>query len=196
MYIKIPIVQLAKQNREIAIKNGDRFYEGKPCKKAGHTKRYVNVKNPNSHGGCVECSVIRHQKTHVPLEDMTDENVKKIRKERRRKDLIKTYGITPEDWIRLYEEQGGKCKNLRCDFTHHDRWWEQGRQGFHVHHNHETGIVVGLFCGLCNFIEGILTCHPNRIMGMIEVKRLHDESTILFHDDGSEIYNPSLERLL
>ena len=78
MYIKKPIVQLAKQNREIAIKNGDRFYEGKPCKKAGHTKRYVNVKNPNSHGGCVECSVIRHQKTHVPLEDMTDENVKKI----------------------------------------------------------------------------------------------------------------------
>ncbi len=34
--------------RQTAIKNGDMFYEGRPCKK-GHTKRYVKGY------GCVEC---------------------------------------------------------------------------------------------------------------------------------------------
>ena len=34
--------------RQTAIKNGDMFYEGKPCKK-GHTRRYVQNR------GCVVC---------------------------------------------------------------------------------------------------------------------------------------------
>ena len=35
--------------RQTAIKNGDMFYEGRPCKRKGHTKRYVKGY------GCVEC---------------------------------------------------------------------------------------------------------------------------------------------
>ena len=38
--------------RQIAIKNGDLTYEGRPCKKEGHTKRYTSDRK------CIECKRI------------------------------------------------------------------------------------------------------------------------------------------
>ena len=44
--------------RQIALKNGDKFYEGKPCKKKGHTKRYTYDRR------CVECKKVIDAKTY------------------------------------------------------------------------------------------------------------------------------------
>ena len=44
--------------RQVAIKNGDRFYEGRPCLQKGHTKRYT------SDNRCVECKKVSDAKTY------------------------------------------------------------------------------------------------------------------------------------
>lgn len=59
----------------------------------------------------------------------------------RRWNWLKRYGITPEQYDEILEEQGGVCKickNL------------PGKYRLHVDHDHETGKVRGLLCVTCN----------------------------------------------
>ena len=57
------------------------------------------------------------------------------------------YGITPEEYSRLLESQGGVC--ALCG-------GESLTRGLAVDHNHETGEVRGLLCGSCNTALGLL----------------------------------------
>ena len=146
--------QIAEQNYYVAVENGDITYEGTLCKKAGHTKRYTSNKK------CIECHK-QYIKTPKPIEQS----------------LYNKYGITSKDWMRMYEEQNGICANPNCDFTHHPRWWEQGRgKGLHVDHDHKTGEVRGLLCRECNSLEGVVFKSPKKTMGIIEYRRVWDEN--------------------
>ena len=145
--------QIASQKRQIAIQNGDKTFEGRPCKKEGHTKRYT------SNNKCIEC-----HKQYVKRPEQIDQGLKR------------NYGITSKDWIGMYEEQNGICGNPYCDFTNHPRWWEQERNGFCVDHDHNTGEVRGLLCSECNKQLGQIDKHPRRLMGLIQYKREWDES--------------------
>lgn len=58
---------------------------------------------------------------------------------------LKRYGITIEDWDRMFIEQGGRC--AVCKETV-DRLC--------VDHDHKTGRVRGLLCLTCNFAAGAL----------------------------------------
>lgn len=69
----------------------------------------------------------------------------------RRYTLKKKYGITPEQYDAMLEQQGGRC--AACGST------KTGRQGtaaawFVVDHCHETGKVRGLLCHPCNVSIG------------------------------------------
>lgn len=57
--------------------------------------------------------------------------------------LINTYGITAEEYWRIYEFQGGCCYICR-------RAKGAGRKRLCVDHCHETGVVRGLLCNPCN----------------------------------------------
>ena len=119
--------------RQIALENGDLTYEGLPCKRKGHTLRY------SLRSQCVQC------------QKGTTKNRDKKGKQIHARSRMKTkYGITEFDWLRMYEQQGGKCLILSCTFTSHDKWWEQGFFGLHVDHCHKTGKVRGLLCAECN----------------------------------------------
>lgn len=52
------------------------------------------------------------------------------------------YGITGDEYWKLYEAQGGKC--AICQRA------TGARKRLAVDHNHETGLVRGLLCGPCN----------------------------------------------
>jgi hypothetical protein len=56
------------------------------------------------------------------------------------------YGITPEQWQALYDEQGGLCGICRGP--------QQGKRRIGLDHNHETGLVRGLLCDRCNLMVG------------------------------------------
>jgi Recombination endonuclease VII len=61
------------------------------------------------------------------------------------------YGITLEDYFRMVEEQGGKCKICQREGTGRNL---KGRMS--VDHCHKTGRVRGLLCHPCNAALGLL----------------------------------------
>ena len=65
----------------------------------------------------------------------------------RRKEWLKDkYGITLGQFMEMAEAQGQKCP--LCDKICARS--EKPQSGFHVDHDHQTGVVRGLLCGPCN----------------------------------------------
>ena len=62
--------------------------------------------------------------------------------------LRNVYGITPERFEEMYEEQGHKCAICKEDF-------KDGTDAY-VDHDHVTKWVRGLLCNNCNFAIGLL----------------------------------------
>lgn len=62
---------------------------------------------------------------------------------RKNRSLIQNYGITLEDYNRMFIEQNGCCKI--CGKHQQDL-----KASLHVDHNHTTGKVRGLLCHHCN----------------------------------------------
>ncbi len=56
--------------------------------------------------------------------------------------LKKRYGITVEDYERIYRKQRGKCGICRIK--------SEDGSNLDVDHDHKTGDVRGLLCGACN----------------------------------------------
>jgi len=61
----------------------------------------------------------------------------------RRKDLWKRYNITIEDFDKMYQDQGSKCKICRIDIPYRGNT-------IAVDHCHKTGKVRGILCVNCN----------------------------------------------
>jgi hypothetical protein len=61
--------------------------------------------------------------------------------------LRSKYGISLERYNQILQEQGGGCGI--CGGPP-----QGGRGGYHVDHNHETGVVRGILCGHCNLLLG------------------------------------------
>ena len=157
--------------RQIAVQNGDKTYEGKPCKE-GHTAKYTGTKLEASYGNCVECESQRHKILNQELRGTV-----KGKKQMAEKHLRNKYGMTGKDWMRMYEEQNGICANPNCDFISHPRWWDQGRgKGLSVDHDHNTEEVRGLLCSRCNKLEGVVFKDPRITMGIIKYRKVWDEN--------------------
>ncbi len=56
-------------------------------------------------------------------------------------DKLKKYHLEQVDFIKMFDEQGGKCAICERVF----------RSSPHTDHNHRTGQVRGLLCYTCNF---------------------------------------------
>ena len=78
------------------------------------------------------------------------------------KDYLRStrYGLTPEDYKKMYEEQNGKCAIPSCN----------GDAEF-VDHDHETTKVRRLLCRLCNSGLGFFRDNPNLLLEAAEYLR-------------------------
>lgn len=70
---------------------------------------------------------------------------------------LKLYGLTSDDYIAMYEQQDGRCKI--CGQSGE----AFGGRRLHIDHDHDTGKVRGLLCGLCNTGIGHLGDSPERL---------------------------------
>jgi hypothetical protein len=71
----------------------------------------------------------------------------------------KLYGITIEDYNRMFAEQDGKCAICKSD----ESIKGEIRQFFTVDHCHKTGVVRGLLCIACNSLLGRYEKYENEI---------------------------------
>ncbi|TQS20995.1 endonuclease VII domain-containing protein [Microbispora sp. KK1-11] len=88
----------------------------------------------------------------------------------RKTNLRKLYGITPEEFNAMLEEQGSRCKICSREIGAEEEHLDQAV----VDHDHVTGIVRGLLCHRCNQGIGLLQDDPDIISRAAEyVRRGH-----------------------
>lgn len=76
------------------------------------------------------------------------------------KELIKAFGITLEEYVRMFERQNGVCAICKKPETEVRR----GKlQTLSVDHCHTTNRVRALLCGYCNRAIGYMSDSPNRL---------------------------------
>jgi hypothetical protein len=80
---------------------------------------------------------------------------------------LRRYGITPELYSSLLEEQGGKCGICGSD--------KAGKKGqrFAVDHDHATGDIRGLLCIACNSHLGWYEPHGTKAIVYLATARRH-----------------------
>jgi len=94
------------------------------------------------HTECKECTKVRVKANHCPTRARSN-------------DLRRLYGITLEEYDRMYEQQGGRC--AICPSTEPGGRWNH----FAVDHDHETGAVRELLCNNCNTALGLMQDSPH-----------------------------------
>jgi|688.fasta_scaffold1533461_1 hypothetical protein len=70
--------------------------------------------------------------------------------------IRRAYGIEPEDYYRMLEEQGGGCAICKSKVPGYN-----GKKRFAIDHCHTTGKVRGVLCHPCNKALGSFKDDPN-----------------------------------
>lgn len=109
-------------------------------------------------------------KTHCPKgHEYTPENTLHYRGKRvcrtcqnvsHRRIRLTKYGLTPEEFDKLWDEQEGKCAGCRVDLL--ATTLKQGN----VDHFHDTGQVRGILCTKCNLTIGHSDDDPSRLISL------------------------------
>lgn len=74
--------------------------------------------------------------------------ISEFRDSARDKRLRDTYGLAQDTFEKILREQGDRCACCRTA--------EPGKTGWHVDHDHQTGLIRGILCSNCNTGIGML----------------------------------------
>ena len=130
----------------------------------GHTRESYNKL---SKGG--RWSVRNRKKHRAAAADWAARNPEKKKRITRDYFLRRDYGITHDDYLRMLEEQGGKCAGCGTDTPSPVGDWEY----FAVDHCHHTGKVRGLLCNPCNRGMGLLRDDPDILRALLNYLKEH-----------------------
>lgn len=111
---------------------------------------------------CKACNVTRGRRYRATEKKKKPEQYK----ERILKGNLCKFGLTLEDYDKMYEAQDGKCKI--CG-TSKSRAYNTDRLS--VDHDHATGKVRGLLCGHCNKALGLFKDNEESLLAAIKYLR-------------------------
>lgn len=104
--------------------------------------------------------------------DQGKETAKKYRKNNpelikaiQRRSVIKSYGITEEDYTKMLEQQDHKC--AICGTS------DWGRPSPCIDHDHITGEVRALLCNRCNRVLGFVEDNPELVTKIFDYLKIH-----------------------
>jgi DNA-directed RNA polymerase subunit M/transcription elongation factor TFIIS len=132
----------------------------KICPKCGNEFTLRNSKGIQSY--CPPCHNAYRRERHALHYRLDPE-------EQRRRNYKQNYGITEEDYQRMFEQQGGVCAACGRPET---RMNARIKGRLYVDHDHVTGRVRALLCINCNAALGALNDEPQRIEALLAY-RLH-----------------------
>jgi len=87
-------------------------------------------------------------------------------KKRLEQHLKYKYGITPEQFLKAWDEQEGKCSICK-DSLPDLMTYENRRRGYAIDHNHETNEFRGILCLECNTLLGMAEDNPDILKAAI-----------------------------
>lgn len=142
------------------------------CKTLKDEKQFY--KDQKRKGGLSnECKPCNHIRAAARRARMTPEQKEKQadcqkqwaienREHRKSQELVRSYGISLEDFNRLVDEQGGVC--AIC---------QRSNKKLVVDHDHKTGKVRSLLCFRCNIAIGLLEDSPKLATDVIKYLVFH-----------------------
>lgn len=122
------------------------------CEEALPVEHYHN-KQHGKYGKDSICKVCSKKKTYAYRQ--SEMSVLSKYTIARKSRLKSKYGLTLEDYEKLFEAQNGVC--AICEKR------EQQNKLLAVDHNHRTGAIRGLLCSLCNTAIGKLGDDPDLV---------------------------------
>ncbi|MGR6923085.1 endonuclease VII domain-containing protein [[Actinomadura] parvosata] len=134
---------------------------GKQCTRCGETKPRTEFYKAGKPGGKLKsrCKACCDEMSRKWAKD----NAERVRENRRRMTLFRTYGLMPHEYLLLLEQQGGVCAICRQGEPR-----QPGRTRalfwLAVDHCHKTGAVRGLLCQKCNSAIGLLNDDPELLL--------------------------------
>lgn len=144
--------KISKQRKEFRKNNKERLNKE-------DMERYYRD-NRNSEASHINWRKSHREEISKHMKEYYQKN-KVTRKEYNRKNLIKQYGITLEEYDKILLEQGNKCKI--CGKSKED-----SKVSLCVDHNHVTGKIRGLLCISCNTALGGFKDNINILRKAIE----------------------------
>lgn len=147
--------QFCINGHEIAIVGRTKGGHCKACKKRWRdsNKEYFSVYQKKyqreNREKIKETDKIYYEEHKEEIRIKTKEYNDTHKKQRRNRDLLKKYGITLEQYDKMFKKQKGFC--IGC-LRHQDVL----KKVLAVDHNHKTGKVRGLLCDTCNRAIGLL----------------------------------------
>lgn len=147
---------------------------GKKCSKCGETKKLTEFyRNSTSRDGfradCKSCHSIRYREWRQANQERLREKMRQYRIENAdalvHAKLMRTYGISLERYVEMFEAQGGVCAICRGTYA----------RALAVDHDHACcpgkkscgECVRGLLCGSCNVGLGNFREDPSRMYAAI-----------------------------
>lgn len=100
-----------------------------------------------------------------------------------RKQHLKRYGLTIEDYNVLFAKQGGCCAGCKYHQTEFNR-------NFAVDHDHLTGKVRGLLCVGCNLILGYAEDRQETLSNLIKYLSLNNSELADYNSNVVEVKFP------
>ncbi len=126
-------------------RNRPLLQQGK-CRK-GHSYAQHGIVVQGKRWRCKEC-----ERTRTEHKWQRKDSREKSRTAGRRNRLLRKFGLSEEDWLRMYDYQEGKC--AICGSALKKDADGKGKQAA-VDHAHKTGLIRGLVCRYpCNYILG------------------------------------------
>jgi hypothetical protein len=125
---------------------GESVCEGKVCRVCRRMKPFGDfpwrVRRGRRERG-YDCNACRHKANLVRGRSPAG------RGRKREHNLLRKYKLTEADYVQILEGQGGVCA-ICCGNLNARDGRREGHRKFCVDHDHRTGLVRGILCGLCN----------------------------------------------
>lgn len=96
------------------------------------------------------------------------ERAASMRPYHRRYELKKKYGLTIDDYDRVYQEQGGRCAICGDQKAASTTGAGRGQDCLVIDHCHTSGAFRGLLCHNCNKVLGLMRDDPARLRAAAE----------------------------
>lgn len=111
---------------------------------------------------CKKCEIARAVKWQTKNPERKKELCDRWHRDHPHHHLLKSYGVTPEEYERRFSEQNGLCAICKLNLPK-----------LAIDHDHRTGKVRGLLCRKCNAGIGMLGDSFERLLKAASYLRKH-----------------------